>query len=115
VKPSASFYRPPRRYAVALGCEAALASEFVYADGLNLQRDEAVARIGASCRICRAIRATSAPSPSDKAIMVDPSQRDLVPYRIGRVAQVRPSASRSAASRPAFLSARRPPSPRRCR
>ena len=84
VKPSASFYRPPRRYAVALGCEAALASEFVYADGLNLQRDEAVARIGASCRICpRDTCDQRAFPPSDKAIMVDPSQRDLVPYRIG--------------------------------
>ncbi|MFX6804126.1 short-chain fatty acyl-CoA regulator family protein, partial [Acinetobacter baumannii] len=52
VKSSGSYYRPPRRYAVALGCAAALAGEFVYADALNRKSDDAVARIGASCRIC---------------------------------------------------------------
>lgn len=83
VKPSGSYYRPPRRYAVALGCEAALADEFVYADALNLKSDEAVTRIGASCRICpRDSCDQRAFPPSDKAIDVDPSQRDLVPYQI---------------------------------
>lgn len=83
VKPSGSYYRPPRRYAVALGCEAALADEFVYADGLNLKNDDAVTRIGISCRICpRGQCDQRAFPPSDKAIDVDPSQRDLVPYRI---------------------------------
>ncbi|MCW1382411.1 short-chain fatty acyl-CoA regulator family protein [Novosphingobium sp. KCTC 2891] len=83
VKPSGSYYRPPRRYAVALGCEAALADEFVYADGLNLKNDDAVTRIGASCRICPRDRCDQrAFPPSDKAIDVDPSQRDLVPYQI---------------------------------
>jgi len=83
VKPSGSYYRPPRRYAVALGCEAALADEFVYADGLNLKSDDAVTRIGISCRICpRDTCDQRAFPPSDKAIDVDPSRRDLVPYRI---------------------------------
>ncbi|MFM9935948.1 MAG: short-chain fatty acyl-CoA regulator family protein [Novosphingobium sp.] len=83
VKPSGSYYRQPRRYAVVLGCEAALADEFVYADGLNLKSDDAVTRIGISCRICpRASCDQRAFPPSDKAIDVDPSQRDLVPYRI---------------------------------
>ncbi|GMM61634.1 helix-turn-helix domain-containing protein [Novosphingobium pituita] len=83
VKPSGSYYRPPRRYAVALGCEAALASEFVYADGLNLTSEDAVARIGASCRTCpRDTCDQRAFPPSDKAIRVDPAERDRVPYRI---------------------------------
>jgi len=83
VKPSGSYYRQPRRYAVVLGCEAALADEFVYADGLNLKSDDAVTRIGISCRICpRDTCDQRAFPPSDKAIAVDPSQRDLVPYRI---------------------------------
>ena len=83
VKPSGSYFRPPRRYAVALGCEAALADEFVYADALNLKSAEAVARIGASCRICpRDSCDQRAFPPSDRAIDVDPAQRDLVPYRI---------------------------------
>jgi predicted transcriptional regulator/transcriptional regulator with XRE-family HTH domain len=83
VKPSNSYYRPPRRYAVTLGCEAAHAAEFIYADALNLASDEAVARIGASCRICpRDSCDQRAFPPSDKAIDVDPARRDLVPYRI---------------------------------
>jgi len=83
VKPSASYYRPPRRYAVALGCEAAHADEFIYADGLNLASDDAVAKIGTSCRTCpRDTCDQRAFPPSDKAIDVDPTRRDLVPYRI---------------------------------
>jgi predicted transcriptional regulator/transcriptional regulator with XRE-family HTH domain len=83
VKPSGSYYRPPRRYAVALGCEATHAAEFIYADGINLASEEAVAKIGASCRICpRDACDQRAFPPSDKAIDVDPMRRDLVPYRI---------------------------------
>jgi XRE family transcriptional regulator, fatty acid utilization regulator len=83
VKPSGSYYRPPRRYAVALGCEATHAAEFIYADGLNLTCDDAVARIGASCRICpRDTCDQRAFPPSDKAIDVDPARREMVPYRI---------------------------------
>ena len=83
VKPSGSYYRSPRRYAVALGCEATHAAEFIYADGLNLASEDAVARIGASCRTCPRLACDQrAFPPSDKAIDVDPAVRDLVPYRI---------------------------------
>ncbi|KPF91677.1 XRE family transcriptional regulator [Novosphingobium sp. AAP83] len=83
VKPSGSYHRPPRRYAVALGCEAALADEFIYADGLNLGRPETITRIGISCRICPRDRCDQrAFPPSDRAIVVDPHIRDLVPYGI---------------------------------
>lgn len=83
VKPSGSYYRSPRRYAVALGCEATHAAEFIYADGLNLASEDAVARIGASCRTCPRLTCDQrAFPPSDKAIDVDPAARDLVPYRI---------------------------------
>ncbi len=83
VKPSGSYYRPPRRYAVVLGCEAALADEFIYADGLNLKSEDAVTRIGISCRICPRDQCDQrAFPPSDRGIAVDPSQRDLVPYRV---------------------------------
>jgi predicted transcriptional regulator/transcriptional regulator with XRE-family HTH domain len=85
VKPSSSYYRPPRRYAVTLGCEATHAAEFIYADALNLASDDAVAKIGASCRICpRDTCDQRAFPPSDKAIDVDPARREPVPYRIVR-------------------------------
>ncbi len=84
VKPSGSYQRAPRRYAVALGCETEHASEFVYADGLDLTAAPAAARIGISCRICpRADCDQRAFPPSDRPISVDPDQRGVVPYRVG--------------------------------
>ncbi len=84
VKPSGSYDRAPRRYAVALGCEAAHAREFIYADGLDIAADRAATRIGISCRICpRPDCDQRAFPPSDRAISVDPDQRGVVPYSIG--------------------------------
>jgi hypothetical protein len=84
VKPSGSYTRSPRRYAVALGCEAEHASEFVYADGLALTAASAATRIGISCRICpRADCDQRAFPPSDRTISVDPDHRGVVPYSIG--------------------------------
>ncbi len=83
VKPSGSYARAPRRYAVALGCEAEHASEFVYADGLALTAASAAARIGISCRICpRADCDQRAFPPSDRPISVDPDHRGVVPYTV---------------------------------
>ena len=84
VKPSGSYTRAPRRYAVALGCEAEHASEFVYADGLALTSASAATRIGISCRICpRNDCDQRAFPPSDRTISVDPDNRGVVPYSIG--------------------------------
>ena len=83
VKPSGSFRRSPRRYAVALGCETAHAAEFIYADGMDLASTNAITRIGVSCRICpRPDCDQRAFPPSDRAILVDPDSRGVVPYRI---------------------------------
>ena len=83
VKPSGSYDRAPRRYAVALGCEAAHAGEFVYADGLDLTAPRAATRIGISCRICpRNDCDQRAFPPSDRAITVNPDSRGVVPYSI---------------------------------
>jgi predicted transcriptional regulator len=85
VKPSGSFTRSPRRYAVALGCEAEHAADFVYADGLGLGGDRAAppTPIGISCRICpRQNCDQRAFPPADRAIEVDPATRAVVPYRV---------------------------------
>lgn len=83
VKPSGSYDRSPRRYAVALGCEAEHAAEFVYADGLDLASGRGATRIGVSCRICpRPDCDQRAFPPSDRAISVDPDNRGVVPYRL---------------------------------
>ncbi len=83
VKPSGSFTRAPRRYAVALGCEVEHAREFIYADGLDLANPLAATKIGVSCRLCpRPDCDQRAFPPSDREIIVNPNRRDVVPYQI---------------------------------
>ncbi|MBA15067.1 MAG: XRE family transcriptional regulator [Sphingomonas sp.] len=79
VKPSGSFARSPRRYAVALGCEEEHAADFVYADALG--SNEAATPIGTSCRICpRTDCDQRAFPPAASIIEIDPDVRDVVPY-----------------------------------
>jgi XRE family transcriptional regulator, fatty acid utilization regulator len=79
VKPSASYARSPRRYAVALGCEEIHAPDFIYADGL---RTGGIATpIGTSCRICpRTDCDQRAFPPAASEIRIDPDVRTPVPY-----------------------------------
>ncbi|MFW2851496.1 helix-turn-helix domain-containing protein [Sphingomonas sp. TX0543] len=81
VKPSGSFARSPRRYAVVLGCEATHAADFVYADAVD--RARAPTSIGISCRLCPRDNCDQrAFPPTDRAIAVDPAVRRVVPYRV---------------------------------
>lgn len=83
VKPSGSYARAPRRYAVALGCEAEHAAEFIYADGLDIASTTAATPIGISCRLCpREDCDQRAFPPADRTILVDPDVREVVPYRV---------------------------------
>ncbi|PTQ10735.1 XRE family transcriptional regulator [Sphingomonas oleivorans] len=83
VKPSGSYARAPRRYAVALGCEVEQARDFIYADGLDVANASAATPIGISCRLCpRADCDQRAFPPADRAIAIDPDLRDVVPYRV---------------------------------
>ncbi|MCW3837070.1 short-chain fatty acyl-CoA regulator family protein [Sphingomonas canadensis] len=79
VKPSGSYARAPRRFAVALGCEESHAREFIYADGLRI--DGAATPIGSSCRICpRHDCDQRAFPPAGSEIRIDPDSRGTVPY-----------------------------------
>ncbi|KQR83268.1 helix-turn-helix domain-containing protein [Sphingomonas sp. Leaf343] len=81
VKPSGRFTRAPRRYAVALGCEAVHAADFVYADAVD--RTGPPTPIGTSCRLCpRPDCDQRAFPPADRRIAVEPETRRIVPYRI---------------------------------
>jgi len=81
VKPTASYRRLPRRYAVALGCEVEHASSFIYADGLDAQGSDSATLIGPSCRICpRHDCEQRAFPPAGSTIIVDPNMRRVVPY-----------------------------------
>lgn len=82
VKPSGSYTRSPRRYAVTLGCETTHAADFVYAD--DLRGDGAATPIGSSCRICPRLDCDQrAFPPAASAIAIDPDARGVVPYRFG--------------------------------
>jgi predicted transcriptional regulator len=81
VKPSGSYARAPRRYAVALGCEVEHAGNFIYADGLRLADEAAATPIGPGCRLCpRQGCDQRAFPPLDRAIHIDPDHRLVVPY-----------------------------------
>ena len=83
VKPSGSFTRAPRRFAVALGCEVEHARDFIYADALDTANLEAATPIGISCRLCpRQNCDQRAFPPAGRAIAFDPDRRDVVPYRV---------------------------------
>jgi predicted transcriptional regulator/DNA-binding XRE family transcriptional regulator len=84
VKPSGSFTRQPRRYAVALGCEVEQAYQFIYADHLDMGPSGNPTPIGISCRLCpRPHCDQRAFPPADRPALVDPDVRDVVPYRLG--------------------------------
>jgi len=86
VKPSGSYARPPRRYAVALGCEAEHAAHFVYADGLRLADEAAAVPIGPGCRLCPRIGCDQrAVPPLDRPIHVDPDHRSIIPYHFSEL------------------------------
>lgn len=83
VKPSGSYTRAPRRYAVALGCEIQHAANFIYADGLQLHDEAAATPIGITCRLCpRRECSQRAFPPTDRSFHVDPDSREVVPYTI---------------------------------
>ncbi|PZU57555.1 MAG: XRE family transcriptional regulator [Sphingobium sp.] len=83
VKPSGSYARSPRRYAVVLGCEIEHAANFVYADGLRLHDEGGATPIGVTCRLCpRQSCDQRAFPPADRPIRVDPDHRQVVPYWI---------------------------------
>ncbi|MEZ5708897.1 MAG: short-chain fatty acyl-CoA regulator family protein [Blastomonas sp.] len=84
VKPSGRYTRSPRRYAVALGCEAEHARHFIYADGLDLSEQAIATPIGISCRTCpRRDCDQRAFPPTDRQLRIDPLRRDVVPYEFG--------------------------------
>lgn len=84
VKPSGSYGRKPRRYAVALGCEVEHARHFIYADGLDTTAVGAVTPIGIGCRTCPRDNCDQrAFPPTDRPLLIDPDRRGMVPYRIG--------------------------------
>jgi predicted transcriptional regulator/transcriptional regulator with XRE-family HTH domain len=79
----AGFKSPVRKYAIGLGCEIKHAGHVVYADDLDLTKEDGFDPIGASCRICERTNCfhRSVP-PIGKEIKVDHNTRGSVPFKI---------------------------------
>lgn len=74
----------PRRYAVALVCEATHASHLIYADQLDLSDEKAATPIGPGCRLCpRDGCQQRAFPPIDRPIHVERDERHVISYSIG--------------------------------
>jgi predicted transcriptional regulator/transcriptional regulator with XRE-family HTH domain len=83
VKPSTSYTRPSRRFAVTLGCEVGYAQEFIYADGLDIDGPRTATPIGISCRICPRTDCEQRAFPQiGRELVFDPDFRTVVPYQI---------------------------------
>jgi hypothetical protein len=46
------YHAPHSMQSVSIGCEARFAREMVYADGIDLENDDAVVPVGVTCRLC---------------------------------------------------------------
>lgn len=83
-RPGGSYGAPVRRFAIALGCEVSHASQLVYADGMDLNRDRAFEPVGISCRICErtTCHQRSVP-PLERKLTINPDSRGILPYEVG--------------------------------
>jgi len=77
------FGRPGPQLAVAVGCDIAHARHVVYADGLDLKRQDAAVPVGVSCRVCERLDcAQRAHPPLNHRLKFDESVRRLAPFAI---------------------------------
>lgn len=82
-KRSGGFRDPTQRFALALGCELRHSGAFVYADDLDVNRDDAFEKIGVSCRICERMDCHQrAVPPLNRGLVIAEDRRDFVPYQI---------------------------------
>jgi hypothetical protein len=75
------FHTPPRIHAVGLGCSHSRARELVYADGVNLDNEEAAVPVGVTCRLCdRTDCEQRAFPPLRKPLIIDENLRGVSIY-----------------------------------
>ena len=81
------FGQPRKTFAIGLGCEARHAHRTVYAQGLDLDDDEAATKIGSGCRMCdRPACPQRAFPPLNHALRVDAHRSSLSPYLLDQPA-----------------------------
>lgn len=79
-RPGGGHKLPAQQLIVAIGCDAAHASQFVYADGRSLDADSATP-IGVNCRLCDRLDCNRrAYPPLNRRLIVDENHLGLAPY-----------------------------------
>ena len=79
-KPAPRHGQPDSHFAIMIGCDAAHAAAFVYADGLDLDGAPAVAPVGTTCRLCdRADCAQRAFPPLGQEPAATPAPEEYAP------------------------------------
>jgi len=82
------FHTQPTLYALGLGCDVRHAPKIVYADGMDLESEQATVPVGVTCRLCERMDcAQRAFPPVQRALEVDEDVRGLsfyAPPEIGR-------------------------------
>ncbi|AWK88069.1 helix-turn-helix domain-containing protein [Azospirillum thermophilum] len=72
---------PPQLFAIALGCDAQHAAQVTYADGFDLDNNDAATPIGVNCRLCPRLDCSQrAFPPLNHRLIVDENLRGLSPY-----------------------------------
>jgi predicted transcriptional regulator len=75
-KDASGYHDQPGLYAIGLGCQVQHARELVYADGIDLQDEQAIVPVGVSCRVCERTNCAQRAQPSlHQPLHVDPNTR----------------------------------------
>ena len=81
IQPHGPMLRRGGLLAIGLGCSAAYAKEFAYADGLDLNDDKIVTPIGVSCRLCSREDCTDRAMPAfHQKLRIDENRRGVSAY-----------------------------------
>jgi len=82
VRANAGGYNAPvATYAIGLGCDVRYAKDMVYADGVDLERDDTDVKVGVTCRLCdRMDCAQRAFPPLSQPLKIDEHARGLSFY-----------------------------------
>jgi hypothetical protein len=90
-KDRGSYLAPRSVYAIGMGCPVAHARELVYADGMDLEREEAAVPIGITCRLCEWADCAQRAFPAlHHKLSVDPNVKTHVSYPPEPAAPARP-------------------------
>ena len=79
--PGGGYQIPAQQFVVAIGCEANLAGQMIYADGKLPAGPDSALKIGVNCRLCVRLECNRrAYPPLNRRLVVDENHLGLAPY-----------------------------------